>query len=56
MVRVLKGNKRDMPTGMTPFEWANEVFAVMDDRGVDQVEAKRIVQERHNDDQDDEED
>uniref|UniRef100_A0A6M3XKX8 Uncharacterized protein n=1 Tax=viral metagenome TaxID=1070528 RepID=A0A6M3XKX8_9ZZZZ len=55
-MRVLQGNKRDLPKGMSPVEWAAEVFAVMDEEGLDQAEAKLLVAERHKDDADDDDD
>jgi hypothetical protein len=55
MPRVVTGNLRDLPRGMDAQEWAREVLDVMDDKGVDQAEAKQIVNDRHND-IDDEED
>lgn len=56
MPRVLRGNKRDLPAGMSPFEWANRVFAVMDDQGVGQQEAKQIVKDRIESGREDDED
>ena len=46
MPRVLKGNRRDIPAGLEPFEWAEEVFTLMDE-GKTEEEAKRLVKERY---------
>lgn len=43
--RVLQGNKRDLPAGMEPVEWAGAVFAMMDE-GHSAEEAKRLVKEQ----------
>ena len=46
MSRVMSGNKYDIPGGLEPLEWANEVWAVMDD-GYSQNDAKAIVAARY---------
>lgn len=55
MLRAL----RDVPRGLDPVKYAKRVSAVMQDQGVDQEEAKRIVKdsiEREIDDDENEED
>ena len=47
MGRVISGNKNNIPGGLEPLEWANEVWAVMDDEGVSQNDAKVIVAARY---------
>ena len=42
----MSGNKYDIPGGLEPLEWANEVWAVMDD-GYSQNDAKAIVAARY---------
>ena len=56
MVRVLQGNIGSLPKGMNPMEWAREVFAIMDEEGIDQAEAKLLVAERYRDEADDDDD
>ena len=46
MSRVMSGNKHNIPGGLEPLEWANEVWAVMDD-GYSQNDAKAIVAARY---------
>jgi len=43
MARAITGNKRLIPDGMDPIEWANAVWQAMDDFGFSQDEAKRYV-------------
>ena len=45
MPRVLTGNKHNIPDGLDPVEWAEEVFSLMDD-GYSQNDAKAIVAAR----------
>jgi len=40
MARAITGNKRLIPDGMDPIEWANAVWQAMDDFGISQDEAK----------------
>ena len=40
MARAITGNKRLIPDGMEPIEWASAVWQAMDDFGVSQDEAK----------------
>tara|TARA_Y100000310_G_scaffold126291_1_gene125101 strand:- start:127 stop:330 length:204 start_codon:yes stop_codon:yes gene_type:complete len=47
MSRVISGSKGNVPGGLEPLEWANEVWAVMDDEGVSQNDAKAIVAARY---------
>jgi|TARA_Y100000296_G_scaffold45646_1_gene52266 hypothetical protein len=44
MGRAITGNKRLIPDGMSPIEWANAVWEAMDDFGISQDEAKKYVQ------------
>jgi hypothetical protein len=48
-LRVIRGNKYRLPAGMTPNEWAEKVFALMDE-GYSQDEAKTRVMEEAEDD------
>ena len=45
MPRVLTGNKNNIPSGLDPVQWAEEIFALMDD-GYSQNDAKAIVAAR----------
>jgi hypothetical protein len=47
MSRVMAGNKGHIPDDLNPLEWANEVWAVMDEEGVSQNDAKVIVAARY---------
>lgn len=55
-VLVMEYLTGELPRGMNRAAWTKEVLALMNDRGLDQEEAKLIVRERYDDDQDDEED
>ena len=46
MARVLTGRKDNIPEGLTPMEWAEEVFELMDE-GYNQNDAKIIVAGRY---------
>ena len=43
MTRCFRGKRRDMPPGMEPMEWVQAVWAVMEEEGVDEAEARRRV-------------
>jgi len=45
--RVISGNKKNIPAGLDPMEWAAKVWDVMDEQGVSQNEAKLIVAARY---------
>jgi hypothetical protein len=47
MSRVMSGNKNNIPGGLEPLEWANEVWAVMDEQGLSQNDAKVVVAARY---------
>ena len=47
MSRTISGSKNNIPDGLAPLEWANEVWSVMDEQGVGQDEAKSIVAARY---------
>ena len=47
MSRAISGSKSNIPGGLEPLAWANEVWAVMDDQGVSQNDAKVIVAARY---------
>ena len=47
MSRTISGSKNNIPGGLEPLEWANEVWAVMDEQDVGQGEAKAIVAARY---------
>ena len=47
MSRVISGSKGNVPGGLEPLEWANEVWAAMDDLGLSQHDAKVIVAARY---------
>ena len=46
MGRALRGNKYDLPGGLEPVEWANQVWALMD-QGHSEDAAKRVVKEKY---------
>lgn len=43
MTRTFQGNKRDVPPGMEPMEWAQAVWDCMDTTGLTEREARGIV-------------
>jgi len=43
MARAITGNRRLIPDGMEPIEWASAVWQAMDDFGFSQDEAKKYV-------------
>ena len=43
----ISGNKHDLPGGLEPMEWANEVWSVMEAQGCSQNDAKAIVAARY---------
>ena len=45
-MKTFRGNVREVPPGMEKVEWAQQVWTIQDQLGVDQVEAKRILAER----------
>ena len=47
MSRVISGSKGNVPGGLEPLEWANEVWAVMDEQGLTQNDAKVVVAARY---------
>ena len=47
MSRTISGSKNNIPGGLEPLAWANEVWAVMDEQGVGQNDAKVIVAARY---------
>ena len=47
MSRTISGSKKNLPGGLEPREWANEVWSVMDEQGVSQNDAKVIVAARY---------
>lgn len=47
MPRIFKGNKRDIPEGLEAMEWCRWVWDVMDNEGVDELEARLRVAQRH---------
>ena len=47
MSRTISGSKSNIPGGLEPLEWANEVWSVMDEQGVGQNDAKVIVAARY---------
>ena len=55
MAVVFRGNKRELPKGMAPMEYFREVRKVMEDKGVDEREARQIVRDRRDDYEDEEE-
>ena len=44
---MISGNKHNLPGGLEPIEWANEVWDVMDEEGCSQNDAKVIVAARY---------
>ena len=46
MAKVLTGRKDNIPGGLDPLEWAQEVFLLMDE-GYSQNDAKIIVADRY---------
>ena len=47
MGRAISGNKDNIPGDLDPLAWANEVWAVMDEQGLSQNDAKVIVAARY---------
>jgi hypothetical protein len=47
MARAISGSKSNIPGGLEPLIWANEVWNVMDEEGIGQSEAKAIVAARY---------
>ena len=47
MSRVISGNKNNIPGDLDPLAWANEVWAVMDEQGLSQNDAKVVVAARY---------
>ena len=47
MSRTISGSKSNIPGGLEPLEWANEVWSVMDEQGLSQNDAKAIVASRY---------
>ena len=47
MGRTISGSKNNIPGGLAPLAWANEVWEVMDEQGVSQNDAKGIVAARY---------
>ena len=47
MSRVISGNKHGIPNDLDPLAWANEVWAVMDEQGLSQNDAKVVVAARY---------
>ena len=47
MSRVISGSKNNIPGDLEPLEWANEVWAVMDEQGLSQNDAKVLVAARY---------
>jgi len=43
----MSGNKNNIPHGLEPMEWANEVWSVMDEQGLSQNDAKAVVAARY---------
>ena len=43
----MSGNKNNIPGDLDPLEWANEVWAVMDEQGLSQNDAKVVVAARY---------
>lgn len=43
--RVLRGNRRELPPGIDPVQWANAVFDLMD-AGHSEADARRMAAER----------
>lgn len=47
MSSVLTGNKNNLPGGLDPTAWANEVWTTVEERNVSLKEAKAIVASRY---------
>jgi hypothetical protein len=47
MSRAISGNKHGIPGDLDPLAWANEVWAVMDEQGLSQNDAKIVVAARY---------
>ena len=47
MGRAISGSKLNIPGGLAVRDWADEVWAVMDDQGVGENDAKVIVAARY---------
>ena len=47
MGRTISGSKNNIPGGLAPLAWANEVWEVMDEQDVSQNDAKVIVAARY---------
>ena len=47
MAYMISGNKKNLPAGLDPMEWAAEVWEVMDEQGVSQNDAKAVVAARY---------
>ena len=47
MAHRIAGNKNNIPQGLTPMEWANQVWDVMDEQGLSQNDAKAVVAARY---------
>jgi len=43
----MSGNKHNIPGDLDPLAWANEVWAVMDEQGLSQNDAKVVVAARY---------
>jgi len=47
MSRVISGNKNNIPNDLDPSAWVHEVWAVMDEQGLSQNDAKVVVAARY---------
>ena len=47
MGRAISGSKLNIPGGLAARDWAEEVWAVMDEQGLSQNDAKAIVAARY---------
>ena len=47
MGRTISGNKINIPGGLVARDWAEEVWAVMDEQGLSQNDAKVVVAARY---------
>jgi len=47
MVKVISGNRTQIPDGLEPMAWANLVWDTMTEQGVSQDEAKKIIAARY---------
>ena len=47
MSRTITGSKKNLPGGLEPLEWANEVWTTVEERNVSLKEAKAIVAARY---------